>query len=218
MNYDFIEIGTSVHDTLIEVASNETVGLSVEPIKKYIDMLPNKPNVTKVNAAITAYRTSDIVDLYYIPDYIIDANGWPEWLKGCNSINTYHPQQLSGTRANEVRIDKVPLLNISELFEQYNVQRVKYLKIDTEGHDCVILNGLFDYLMSQSIEKYPLKIEFESNIWTAPADVDAVINRASKRGYKLISRGHDTILLFDPFQPNNSISTLKLVNGRIKLS
>lgn len=217
MNYDFIEIGTCIHDTLIETASNETVGLTVEPIKKYLDMLPDKPNVTKVNAAITSNRTSSIVDLYYIPDDVINANGWPEWLKGCNSINTYHPQQLSGTRKNEVKIDKVPLLNIRELFEHYNVQRVKYLKIDTEGHDCVILNGLFDYLITQNVDKYPLKIEFESNIWTAVADVDAIIRRAVGKGYKLISRGHDTVLLFDPFQANSSISTLKFTKGRIKL-
>jgi hypothetical protein len=32
MKYDFIEIGTSNFDTLIEAADDTTVGLSIEPV------------------------------------------------------------------------------------------------------------------------------------------------------------------------------------------
>ena len=44
-HFDFIEIGTSDFDTLIEDASESTRGISIEPIKYYLDRLPNKENV-----------------------------------------------------------------------------------------------------------------------------------------------------------------------------
>lgn len=46
-NYNFIEIGTSNFDTLIEKANDDTMGISVDAVKYYIDQLPEKPNVKK---------------------------------------------------------------------------------------------------------------------------------------------------------------------------
>jgi hypothetical protein len=51
--YDFIEIGT----------------YDLEPIKFYLDRLPNKKNVTKVNAAISEYN--GFIDIYHIEEYKI---------------------------------------------------------------------------------------------------------------------------------------------------
>ena len=39
IDYDFIEIGTSDFQTLIEEASDEAIGLSVEPISYYLNKL-----------------------------------------------------------------------------------------------------------------------------------------------------------------------------------
>lgn len=56
INYDFIEIGTSDYDTEIEKCDLNTYGISVEPMKIYLDKLPDKPNVIKVNKAISNIR------------------------------------------------------------------------------------------------------------------------------------------------------------------
>jgi len=212
MNCDFIEIGTSNYETIISSAGDSTVGLSVEPIKHYLDQLPNKPNIIKVNAAITSDRKSDSVDLYYIPEDVIHQMGWPEWLKGCNSINDYH--NLHYGLLEYVKIDKVPLLNISELLQTYNVLSIKYLKIDTEGHDCIILNGLFDYLIGKSKQYYPLKIEFESNATTSKHQVDSTIDRALRFGYSVIFRGHDTTLELTSYSSPQLVPNLQ--NGRFR--
>ena len=45
MKYDFIEIGTSNFDTLIEAADDTTVGISIEPIGYYLDQLPDRARV-----------------------------------------------------------------------------------------------------------------------------------------------------------------------------
>ena len=47
MHYNFVEIGTSDFDTLIEGADDEQVGLSIEPIAYYLNKLPDKKNVKK---------------------------------------------------------------------------------------------------------------------------------------------------------------------------
>lgn len=52
-NYDFVEIGTSNFDTLIEKADDNILGISVDIIKYYIDKLPNKKNVKKYNIGIS---------------------------------------------------------------------------------------------------------------------------------------------------------------------
>ena len=52
IEYDFVEIGTSDFDTLIQASDGTLRGLSVEPIKFYLDNLPDKVLVTKVNCAI----------------------------------------------------------------------------------------------------------------------------------------------------------------------
>jgi len=48
MKYDFVEIGTSDFDTLIETATDATRGLSIEPVRYYLDRLPERAGVKKL--------------------------------------------------------------------------------------------------------------------------------------------------------------------------
>ena len=193
MDLDFLEIGTSNFDTLIQSSQNE-IGMSVEPITHYLNALPNKPNVIKVNVAITSNKTDDFVDVYYIPENVIDTVGLHPCLKGCNSIGNYHGLHWDSVK-QYVQIDKVPLMDIDELLIQYNVRKIKYLKIDTEGHDCIILSGLFEYLKTKSREYYPETILFESNEWTSSIMVDETIRIAKTCGYEIQSRDNDNTVL-----------------------
>lgn len=93
-DYDFIEIGTAFFDTLIEKATDE-YGLSVEPIKEYLDKLPNKPNVTKIEGAVVANGDSKDLDVYYVTEEDIDKHKLGEWMKGCNSVGKPHDFHLN---------------------------------------------------------------------------------------------------------------------------
>ena len=68
------------------------------------------------------------------------------------------------------------------------------MKVDTEGHDVVILNGLYEYLTKKDKEYYPEQIQFESNEHTSFQKVTEIINLFIELGYKLVSRGYDTVL------------------------
>ena len=66
MKYDFVEIGTSDFDTLIESATDATVGLSIEPVKHYLDRLPDRPGVRKIWSAISADDVKSMLQVYYV--------------------------------------------------------------------------------------------------------------------------------------------------------
>ena len=115
--------------------------------------------------------------------------------KGCNSINSFHNLHIQHNVSHLCKIEKVKVITIYELFYQNNVRNVKYLKIDTEGHDCIILKTLFFYIRNLPKNFHPDKILFETNEHSNHSDVDEIIQLYGSIGYKLKSRGYDTILI-----------------------
>ena len=51
---DFIEIGTSDYDTILESCYDFQKGISIEPLKFYLDNRPNRSNVVKINGALVS--------------------------------------------------------------------------------------------------------------------------------------------------------------------
>lgn len=194
INYDFIEIGTSNFDTLIQNASDE-IGISVEPVKYYIDNLQNKPNVKKYNLGIS--DTNTFMDVYYIPEEIIIINKLQNWFKGCNCINNYHPLHVKHNLQKYVVKEKVKVITCYELFYQNKVKKLKYLKIDTEGHDMIILDSLLSYLKYLPPSFYPDKILFETNENSEKSVVDNIIILYNDIGYIVEKRGYDTLLCYN---------------------
>lgn len=196
IDLDFLEIGTSDFGTLIECCMDHTVGISVEPIKEYLDKLPNKPNITKVCAAISIDDSTDDLDVYYIPADIIESSGLPNYLRGCNTIGKYHPLHIEFNVTHLVKIKKVKQIAISTLLASFNVRKIRYLKIDTEGSDCYILQNFLKYLQNKTDEYYPKIIKFESNNLSLKKLVDNTVNEFIKRNYEILEiTKHDTVLI-----------------------
>lgn len=191
MHYDFIEIGTSNFDTLIEGATSE-IGLSVEPIKFYLDDLPNKQNVTKVNCAISNF--DGIVEVYYVDPTDINKYGLHHYWKGCNSIITPHLTALAALKEKNLehlmKKTTVEAVTWKTLTQRYQVTSVQYLKIDTEGHDCYIINDMLD----SGCSILPNKLLFEFNILTARELLDKTLNKLVSFGYEVLDIGDDVVL------------------------
>ena len=177
-DYDFIEIGTSDFETEIQNAGLKR-GISIEPVKGYIDALPNPPHVTKIHGAVSnIYGT---IDVYSISPEDIKKHNLPDWIRGCNSVNTHH-LLWAGKVPDEIIIkDRVPVYTFSDIINMCNVNSCKYLKIDTEGHDVIILNSYLDCVA----DGFPLipKIQFEANEWIAQPHVDAILEKLVGYGY-----------------------------------
>jgi autotransporter strand-loop-strand O-heptosyltransferase len=194
-HYDFIEIGTSDFDTLIETSNDNTVGISIEPIKYYINRLPDKPNVIKVQSALST--TDGEVDVYYIEDSKIEVNNLPWWVRGSNSINNPHPfaiKELGEELYNSlVTIEKVPTISWKTLIDTYGVESIGYLKIDTEGHDHIIFRDFLDYCMEHSFP-IPSKITLEYHDGVSnKIEIDKLVSELS--GYQIIRHISDITLM-----------------------
>ena len=130
-----IEIGTSDFRT----AAGQKDGIFIEPIKEYFDALPK---CKKENVAIS--NVEGIAYFYHIPSSVIKELGLPNWIRGCNSINEPHKTILKMGWGEHVVCDEVPVLRIKTILDKYSVSEIDFLKIDTEGHDAVILNDFLD--------------------------------------------------------------------------
>ena len=197
IKYDFIEVGTSDFHTLIQECSDESVGLSVEPISKYLDRLPNKPNVSKVNAALS--DEDGEIEIYHIPSEEIYNNSLPFWVRGCNSVNKPHDftRNKIGSELYDkiVKIDKVPKISWKKLIKDYNVGSIDYLKIDTEGHEHIILKQYFE-LCKENPSLYAKKIKFEYNETSNKEVLDEIIS--GLKNYKITYFDEDIVLDLNP--------------------
>ena len=200
MNYDFIEIGTSDFDTLIQTATNDTVGLSIDPIQFYLNRLPEKQLVKKVNCAVSFDGKRGKDKVYYIPLHIIYEHQFPLWIRGCNAVGDYHYQHKKHNLEKLVKTIDIDCIPLSEIFEENDVDKVTVLKIDTEGGDCKILQSFIPFLLLRDKDRWPVWIEFETNILTPKEIVDETIDLYIDLGYKVARRGvgeQNTILTID---------------------
>jgi len=196
MNYDFIEIGTSDFETEIEKCDDTSVGLSIEPLINYLNKLPNKKLVTKVNCAVSNHKGK--MNIFYVLEENIKKYNYPDFLKGCNSIGKPHPVTkgfVFGIHVPDNLIDsvEVEVKSVEQLFNEYDVESIKFLKIDTEGHDCIIMNSYYE-LCTKNNDLFAEKILFESNALANKNEVDLIIEKFIKYGYELIATGENTIL------------------------
>jgi FkbM family methyltransferase len=196
MKYDFIEIGTSDFRTLS--ADKDKKGISIEPVKPYFDNLTPRDGLIKINAAIS--DKSGFGVMHYCRPEFVDRLKLPQWLKGCNSLNQEHTSVRTWTKQNGIRYKDLvaeaecPLVTLETIFEAHDVEKVQLLKIDTEGHDAVIMKNL----LSMEEMPYIYRIQFESNDLMNPKDLINILKLAYDKGYSyhnVTTRGNqDTIL------------------------
>lgn len=179
-----IEIGTSDFRT----QAGQVVGIFIEPAKYYFDRLPE---CNKINCAISNYEGE--IDIYYLTDEEITRYNLPKWVRGCNSVNVPHPSVITILTERcipieVIRFDRMSVRRIKSIIDEHNVTHIDFLKIDTEGHDCIILNDFLD-----TVDFLPKKIQFEANVLSDRIDVFAICKRLSINGYN-IERINDDII------------------------
>lgn len=174
-----IEIGTSDFRT----QAGNVDGIFIEPVKEYFDRLPK---CNKENVAISNYEGE--IDLYYIPSNVIEKKKLKSWLRGCNSVGKMHPTIIKSGLSRYCVKETIQVVRIKSIIDKYKVAFIDLLKIDTEGHDCIILN---DYL--DTVEILPKVIQFENNILSNKEDVFFLVKRLQNLGYKCEKKQFDII-------------------------
>jgi FkbM family methyltransferase len=191
MKYKFLEIGTcDFNSPSQEVILNNEYGICVEPIKYYLDRLPNLKNIYKKNCAISNFRGN--IDVYYINEENINKYNLPNWIRGCNKIGDYHPTVLKELKnrnldTNIICIEKVEVMTFSDLIIEFNCKDIDYLKIDTEGHDHTIIEDMFYFYLNNKTYNLPKKINYEtfSNVLAPEIEIKKSKNYLLTLGYKI---------------------------------
>lgn len=176
MKYDFIEIGSCDFNTILDKCDDNVKGIIVEPLDVYLDRLPDKPNVIKLNAAISVKDYTS--DIYWVDPQNIELHNLPNWIRGCNSL-TPHPTVVSYLNERELnhlyQKTTINTISVKTFIQKFNIDDVDLLKIDTEGMDCIILN---EWLKIGTV--FPKTIIFESNQLT-DRDLEAWVVARLKR-------------------------------------
>jgi len=169
-----VEIGTSDFRT----QAGKEDGLFIEPVKYYFDRLPE---CNKVNVAISNYVGTD--RMYYLDDKLINEYKLPAWVRGCNSLGKIHPT-IEAMFIDKnipliyVKYETIQIKQLHTVIAEAGITEYDHLKIDTEGHDCIILN---DYLDNTTF--HPKRITFESNALSDKAEVAKLVGRLTAIGY-----------------------------------
>jgi hypothetical protein len=90
-------------------------------------------------------------------------------------------------------VDRVPVMTFSTLIKKHNVRGCRHLKIDTEGHDVVILNSYLECVTRGEFSIVPT-IRFEANSLTPTNVVDDMIEKLKTFGYTSFEREGDNIV------------------------
>lgn len=189
-DFDFIEIGTCDFNTLTQRSGDDTVGLAVDAIKEYLEALPFKPQVIKVERIIS--DTSGFLPVHYVTREHLAELGLPAKWRGGAMVGRLSPTLATLIRKKghdpDVYTSKrmVRASTFEELIKDVGVKSVKTIKLDIEGHDCLVLNHAIDTIVSLQ----PRLIVFESNALTPPALVEETIARYAARGFT-VCRGKD---------------------------
>lgn len=170
-----VEVGTS--DFRTQAGKEE--GLFIEPVKYYFDRLPE---CNKVNIAIS--NESGFIEVFYVDDAVIQEFMLPNWVRGCSCIGDLHPTVESmfierGIPLSRIKVQSVKVEQLHTVIAQSGIVEYDHLKIDTEGHDCIILN---DYLDETNF--FPRKITFENNALSDVVEVKKLVKRLNGHGYK----------------------------------
>ena len=239
---DFIEIGTSDYDTILESCYDFQKGISVEPLKFYLDNLPNRSNVVKINGALVSDQNIKTIKTYYIHPKDIEENGLEWWIRGCNSVGKPHDFHINyplncddfskwhwGDKSKIqtknlleqgiVQTLDVPCFLFSEIMGLYDVEYVDLLKIDTEGQDASLLNTILDYY-EDSTKRLPDTILFETNGHNKLEDSIQIIKRLETFGYKLFTGdgSTDNFIEFDKEHLSFDCKAVLINKNRIKIN
>ncbi len=140
----FIEVGSCDFDTCEKLIRNGWKGIVIEPVKYYFDRLTKFPQINYENIAISDKEGES--EIHYIdPKFIVKQD--QQWLKGISSIEG-KSGPLSFETNNKLYYykkrlkQKVKTIPLNELCKEHNVDTIDFLKIDTEGHDIIVLKSI----------------------------------------------------------------------------
>jgi len=124
----FLEIGSCDFDTLNYLSDEGWQGAIVEPMEKYLNNIPRKPNVHYLNYAVDEKEGTRI--LYHANDDVVNYD------RDYAGMSTFTQQEPIGFLTEEAIVNTITFERVLELTK---FTEIDYLKIDVEGYDLILL-------------------------------------------------------------------------------
>lgn len=138
----FLEVGSCDFDTCEKLIKNGWNGIVIEPVKYYYDKLSKYPHITYENIAISDKEGTS--EIHYLNPEII-KNKSQMWMKGISSLEGKSgPLSFNENNFMKENIIKqhVNTNTLQNICDKYNVTKIDFLKIDTEGYDFTVLQSI----------------------------------------------------------------------------
>ena len=193
-DYDYLEIGTCDWDVM-SMTNPDLKGIIVEPIEYYLNNIPSNKNVIKQKCAISNENREDY--MYYIHPDVIESKNIINCFRGMNRLSQYHMGHQSENLTNYVTKEKCEVLTYFTLLKKLNVNYIDFLKIDTEGHDCDIINNILNELPNNINYILPKYIYFENNGLCDITYRTDTIYRLIQYGYVHIFTENDNTFMYN---------------------
>ena len=139
----FIEIGSADFNTLLCLDKNRWEGIIVEPVTELIENLADVDHIIYETSAITDKRGVEVKKFkYYDPEF---TEG--HWRRGISlilrdeNIDDVMDRPGNSHWKHQIKYLDVSCITLNTLLEKHNVEKIDFLKIDTEGYEYSILQS-----------------------------------------------------------------------------
>lgn len=151
----FLEVGSCYFDTLNYLSDYGWRGVIVEPIKKHLNKLEQKPNVHYINAGVDVVNGTREIKMA--------SDEWVERdsdFAGMSSFVSENPTLTERLLVNTITFE--------DIFNLTGITQIDYLKIDAEGYDGYLLLNYPYHIIK------PKFIQFESKHKNVGSNTEAL--------------------------------------------
>lgn len=173
----FIEIGSCDFNTLNYLGDLNWRGVIIEPIKKYLDNLPQKPNIHYLNYAIDYTKGQRI--MFMAEDGVVEQD------RDYAGMSSFY--QYNKALSKKILVNTIPILDVIKMCD---ITEIDFLKIDTELYDYEILKMFPFDLVSPKI----IKVETRDGLTRLDTKIE-IHNLLISKGYHIETDTDDTFAI-----------------------
>lgn len=206
MNYKFVDIGTCFYATSIDEFGLNVNGLLVEPITKFLNTIPSSPTIYKENSAISNFDGVTDINIYFTKEDLENANleyfsatkreelrrkkKFADFIK-----NMLPAAAISAIKARDNWITTKPptatpyqinCITFDTLIKKYDIEYIEFLRIDTEGHEPIVLEQIYNSISSNKIVIDNIQYERDRhNLFGVNEELDIISKQFVELGYSV---------------------------------
>jgi len=183
MNKYIIDVGTSYNAPKGISAKKQfkCPAIFIEPEKESLNKVPCDNNDIKLNIAITSYDGETEFNYYQTGTHSILETNLDEIDK---YIDGYTGKKAIKQKWTAWKKETVKCLRLDTIINQYSIDSIPYLKIDTQGHDFEVIKSLGDKIsIVDEIECEVQVTKFE--VYKNQSKKEEVIRYMEEKSFKL---------------------------------